>query len=165
MKELVSITSLLGWIESTNLSIAIREGALPYPIIGGVHLLGIALFGGMLLVTDLRLLGWAMRRRPLSDILDQLRAWKRLGFVMVAASGLLLAWAEPQKLYRSPAFWVKISLLALVGVHAIVFRARVYGNTARRDVVETAEARLAASISLLLWAGLIVSGRLIAFDA
>ena len=165
MKELVSITSLLGWIESTNLSIAIREGALPYPIIGGVHLLGIALFGGMLLVTDLRLLGWAMRRRPLSDILDQLRAWKRLGFVMVAASGLLLAWAEPQKLYRSPAFWVKISLLALVGVHAIVFRARVYGNTARRDVAETAEARLAASISLLLWAGLIVSGRLIAFDA
>ena len=161
----MSIASVLEWIESTDLSTAIREGALHYPIIGGIHLLGIALFGGMVLVTDLRLLGWAMRRRPVSDIVQQLQAWKWAGFVVVAASGLLLAWAEPQKLYRSPAFWVKMALLALVGVHALVFRARVYGNTARLDVASTVEARLAASLSLLLWAGLIVSGRLIAFDA
>ncbi|MGA2594077.1 MAG: DUF6644 family protein [Bryobacteraceae bacterium] len=161
----MSIPSLLEWIESTDLSTAIREGALPYPIIGGIHLLGIALFGGMLLMTDLRLLGWAMRRRPVSDIVQQFRAWKWAGFVTVAASGLLLAWAEPLKLYRSPAFWVKMALLALVGVHALVFRGRVYGNTAKLDVAVTAEARLAAWISLLLWTGLVVSGRLIAYDA
>ena len=116
-------------------------------------------------MTDLRLLGWTMRRYTVSDIVRQLQAWKRLGFVVVVASGLLLAWAEPQKLYRSPAFWVKMALLALVGVHALVFRAKVYGNTARLDVAETAEGKLAAALSLLLWAGLIVSGRLIAFDA
>jgi hypothetical protein len=107
----------------------------------------------------------AMRRRAVSDIVQQFQAWKRAGFVLVSASGLLLAWAEPQKLYRSPAFWVKMALLALVGVHALAFRARVYGNTASLDVAVTTEAKLAASLSLLLWAGLIVSGRLIAFDA
>ena len=159
------IVSLLEWIESTDLSTAIREGALPYPIIGGIHLLGIALFGGMLLATDLRLLGWAMRRRRVSDIVQQLQSWKRAGFVIVVASGLLLAWCEPLKLYRSPAFWVKMTLLALVGVHALVFRGRVYGNPAGLDVAITAQAKLAAFISLLLWAGLIVSGRLIAFDS
>jgi hypothetical protein len=58
-----------------------------------------------------------------------------------------------------------MALLALVGVHALVFRARVYGNPAKLDVAVTAEAKLAAAISLLLWAGLIVSGRLIAYDA
>src|ERR1035438_7532662 len=126
--RLMSIASVLEWIESTDLSTAIREGALPYPIIGGIHLLGIALFGGMVLVTDLRLLGWAMRHRPVSEIVRQFQAWKWAGFAVVAASGLLLAWAEPQKLYRSPAFWVKMALLALVGVHALVFRARVYGD-------------------------------------
>lgn len=161
----MSIASLLDWIESTDLSTAIREGALPYPIIGGIHLLGIALFGGMVLITDLRLLGWAMRRRPVRDIVQQFRPWKWVGFAVVVASGLLLGWAEPQKLYRSPAFWIKMALLALVGVHALGFRARVYGNTARLDVAETIEGKLAACISLLLWAGLIVSGRLIAFDA
>ncbi|MGO4885512.1 MAG: DUF6644 family protein [Bryobacteraceae bacterium] len=161
----MSIPGLLEWIESTDLSTAIREGALPYPIIGGVHLLAIALFGGMVLMSDFRLLGWAMRRTPVPEVLRQFKSWKRAGFVLLAASGLLLAWAEPQKLYRSPAFWVKMALLALVGVHAFVFRDRVYGSTARLDVAETVEGKLAAAISLLLWAGLIVSGRLIAYDA
>jgi hypothetical protein len=119
----------------------------------------------MVLMTDLRLLGWAMGRRAVRDIVQQFRAWKRAGFVVVVASGLLLAWAEPLKLYRSPAFWVKMALLALVGVHALVFRVRVYGDTARLDVAETVEGKLAASISLLLWAGLVVSGRLIAYDS
>jgi hypothetical protein len=161
----MSTISLLEWIESTELSTAIREGALSYPIIGGVHLLGIALFGGMLLMTDLRLLGWAMQRRPVSDVVLQFRWWKRAGFVIVTASGLLLAWCEPLKLYRSPAFWVKMALLAMVGVHALVFRARVYGNPAALDTAVTREAKLAASLSLFLWAGLIISGRLIAFDS
>jgi hypothetical protein len=161
----MTITAMLEWIESTDLSMTIREGALPYPIIGGFHLLGIALFGGMLVVTDLRLLGLAMQRRPVSDIVQQFQVWKRAGFLMIVISGLLLAWAEPLKLYRSPAFWVKMGLFVLVGVHALAFRAGVYGNPARLDGRITRQARLAAILSLLLWAGLIISGRLIAFDA
>ena len=161
----MTVHAALEWIESTGLSTAIREGALPYPIIGGIHLLAIALFGGMLLMTDFRLLGWAMHRRPVSEIVRQFQGWKRFGFLMVVVSGLLLAWAEPQKLYRSPAFWIKMALFALVGVHALVFRSRVYANTGALDSGITAEARVAAALSLILWAGLIVSGRLIAFDA
>jgi len=51
-------------------------------------------------------------RRTVSDILDQFRIWKRAGFALVASSGLLLARAEPLKLYRSPPFWVKMALAA-----------------------------------------------------
>jgi hypothetical protein len=156
---------MLEWIESTDLSIAIREGGLPYPIIGGVHLLAIALFGGMLLATDLRLLGWVMPHRPFSDVWYQLRPWKRVGFVIVVATGLLLAWAEPVRLYGSPAFWVKMSLFALVGVHALVFRAKVYGHPEKMDAGISSRAKLAAVLSLILWAGMVVSGRLIAYDA
>jgi hypothetical protein len=157
--------SFLDWIESTNLSIAIREGGLPYPIIGGIHLLSIALFGGMLLITDLRLLGWAMRGRLVSDVWSQFRPWKHLGFWVVTISGLLLTWAEPIRLYKSPSFWVKMILFALVGVHALVFRRSVYGHPEKLDAEITSLAKLAAVLSLLLWFGLIVSGRLIAFDA
>ena len=161
----MNIVALLQWVESTALSTAIREGALLYPIIGGFHLLAIALFGGMLVLTDLRLLGWAMQRRSVSDVLEQFRAWKRAGFVLVVSSGLLLAWAEPLKLYRSPSFWEKMALLAGVAVHALVFRDGVYENAKALDAGLTLEAKLAAALSLLLWAGLIVTGRLIAFDA
>ena len=160
----MTISSMLDWIESTSLSIAIREGGLPYPIIGGVHLLSIALFGGMLLATDLRLLGWAMRSRRVSDIWHQFLPWKRLGFVVVVVTGLLLTWAEPIRLYKSPSFWVKMILFALVGVHALVFRSSVYGHPEKLDAATTSQAKLAAVLSLLIWAGLIVSGRLIAFD-
>lgn len=157
----MSVTSALQWIENTDLSMAVREGALPYPILGGIHLLGIALFGGMLLVSDLRLLGLAMQKRPVFDVIQQFRTGKQIGFWMVAISGLLLAWAEPLKLYRSPAFWVKMALLALVGLHALIFRSRVYQNA---EPDPAARAKWAAALSLILWAGLIFSGRLIAFD-
>lgn len=161
----MNIMSALQWVESTNLSTAIREGPLLYPIIGGFHLLAIALFGGMLVMTDLRLLGWAMRRRSVSDIVAQFRMWKRAGFVLVVLSGLLLAWAEPLKLYRSPSFWAKMGLMVLVGVHALAFRNCVYENTNTLDAGLTAQAKVAAALSLILWAGLIVTGRLIAFDS
>jgi hypothetical protein len=159
------VPAVVDWIQNTDLSTAIREGGLPYPIIGGIHLASIAWFGGMLVATDLRLLGWAMRRRPVSDVMIQLRPWKRLGFVIVVASGLLLAWCEPIRLYLSPSFWVKMALFTLVGVHALVFRAGVYRHPSKLDAKVTKQAKLAAVISLLLWAGLVVSGRLIAFDA
>lgn len=161
----MNIRSALQWVESTNLSTAIREGPLLYPIIGGFHLLAIALFGGMLVMTDLRLLGWAMRRRAVSEIVAQFRMWKRAGLVVVVLSGLLLAWAEPLKLYRSPSFWAKMVLMVLVGVHALAFRNCVYENTNTLDAGLTAQAKVAAALSLILWAGLIVTGRLIAFDS
>jgi hypothetical protein len=161
----MTIPSALEWVESTNLSTAIREGALLYPIIGGFHLLAIALFGGMLVMTDLRLLGWAMQRRTVSDVVEQFRLWKRAGFALVVASGLLLGWAEPVRLYRSPSFWVKMGLLVLVALHTLAFRNGVYENSKALDRGLTPQAKLAAAMSLILWAGLIVSGRLIAFDA
>src|SRR5215510_11664119 len=150
----MTISSMLDWIESTSLSVAIREGGLPYPIIGGFHLLSIALFGGMLLATDLRLLGWAMRNRKVSDIWYQFLPWKRLGFVVVLITGLLLTWAEPIRLYKSPSFWVKMILFALVGVHALAFRPSVYAHTEKLDGAISSQAKLAAVLSLLLWVGL-----------
>ena len=66
-----------------------------YPVTGGFQLLTIELFGGMLVMTDVRLLGWAMQRRAVADIADQVRPWKRAGFALVVLSRLLLAWAEP----------------------------------------------------------------------
>ncbi len=161
---MLSILPILEKIESTGLSIAIREGGLPYPIIGGIHLLAIAWFGGMVLVTDLRLLGWGMRRWLVSELMQQLRPWKWAGFVVVTVTGLLLTWAEPIKLYRSPSFWIKMVLFLLLGVHALVFRRDIYRNTIALDKRLTPKARLAAAGSMILWAGLIVAGRWIAFD-
>lgn len=144
------------------MSVAIREGALLYPIIGGIHLLAIALFGGMILAADVRLLGWGLRRESVTDWIGPLRVWKWVGGVVVMVTGLLLAWCEPIKLYHSKSFWIKMTLFALVGVHALIFRTSVYKSAAAPDPTR---AKLAGFLSLLLWAGIVCAGRLIAFDS
>lgn len=161
----MTANTILDWIESTSLSVTIREGGMPYPTLGGLHLLSIALFGGALLVTDLRLLGMALRSRKFSEVWYLARPWKRLGFVVIVVTGLLLAWAEPRRLYNSPSFWTKMVLLALVGVHALVFRRSVYQQPEKLDAGITGQAKLAAVVSLVLWSGIVFAGRMIAFDA
>src|SRR5262245_62037467 len=161
---MLSIPPILEKIESTELSTAIREGGLPYPIIGGIHLLAIALFGGMVLSTNLRLLGWGVGRWRVSELVQQLRPWKWAGFVVVTITGLLLTWSEPIKLYRSPSFWIKMVLFTMLGLHAIIFRRDVYNNTSALDKRLTTKAKLAAACSMILWAGLVVFGRWIAID-
>ena len=80
-------------------------------------------------------------------------------------SGLLRAGAEPLKLYRSRSFWAKMGLIALLGVHASALPNRVYEITSKLDIGLTPQANLAASLSLILWAEALVTGRLIAFDS
>lgn len=87
----MNVVSALQWVEGTNLSTAIREGALLYRI-DGFHLLAIAVIGGMLVMKDLRLVGQAMRGRNVSHVVEQLRVWMRTGSGLVVSSGLLLAW-------------------------------------------------------------------------
>ena len=162
----MSLLSFCQWLQGTEVSTAIREGALYYPIIGGIHLLSIALFGGMIVVTDLRLLGWGFQRYPVSDVITQLRPWKWLGFGVILVTGLLLSWAEPIKLYNSKSFWTKMTLIVLVGIHAVVYRPEVYDNGAMLDkmTVMPPKAKRAAGLSLLLWAVIVFAGRMIAFD-
>jgi len=139
---------------------AIRESAMAYPVILSIHLSAIALFGGAILITDLRLLSVALTDCPASTLIRQLRPWKQVGFVVMAASGILLAGAKAAAYVGNPYFQVKLILLALVGVHALVFRRRVYGEAGTST---PRAAKLAAYLSLALWLAIVSAGRLIAY--
>jgi uncharacterized membrane protein len=161
----MSLAAFFHWLQSMEFATAIRESALVYPIIMASHLTGMALFGGMILMVDMRLLGLAMTSYSVTDVVGQLRIWKRIGFVMVVTCGVLLAWSEGDKYYPNPFFWTKMTLLALVGIHALVFRRSVYANTEEIDRAPKipGRAKLAAGLSLLLWASLVCAGRWIGY--
>src|SRR5712692_7705392 len=129
----MSLLSMAQWVQSTTLFTALRESSNAYPIVMTCHLAGIALFGGMILVTDLRLLGLALRRRSVSDVVDQLRVPKRIGLLIVVTCGILLTCSKAEEYYYNAFFRAKMLLLVLVGVHALVFRRGVYRNTAELD--------------------------------
>jgi hypothetical protein len=154
----MSLLELCQWIESTSSSTTIRESALEYPILSALHLLGIAWFGGMVLMSDLRVLGIGLTHEPAGEVWLQFRRWKWLGFVVMLVSGGLLWWAEPVVCYKSLSFWVKLALLLLVGLNALVFR-----RGAEASPEGGKNAKLAAGVSVALWVALVFAGRGIAF--
>jgi len=160
----MSILEIFRWIQDTAPMIALRESALVYPIVMTGHLTGMALFGGMIAITDMRLLGWAMRSTSIADVVEQLRIWKRIGFVLVVGCGAMLLGSKAEMYYYNPFYWTKMALLLLVGIHALAFRS-VYGNIAALDAAPQVprNAKVAACLSLLIWIGLVTAGRSIAY--
>jgi len=157
--------SIATTIQSVDFLTAIRESALVYPFILSTHLACIAVFGGMILVTDLRLLGLTYKSLSIAEVVNSLKPWKRLGGVIMITMGLLLATSEAEKYSPNPYFWTKMVVLALIGVHALVFRPLVYNHPEELDrspIIPT-RAKAAGALSLVLWTSMFVMGRLIAY--
>jgi hypothetical protein len=126
-----------------------------------LHMVGIALFGGMILMTDLRLLGWAMRKRSIADVVEQLRVPKRWGLLLTVTCGILMAGSKAEEYYYNAFFRTKLILFALVIIQELVFYRSVYANPAALDSSPgiPANAKLAAALSLLLWTSIACCGR------
>ena len=156
---------LARWAENTEFFSYIRASAYTYPVILSLHMVAIALFGAMILLTDLRLLGLAMCSSSVSDLVDQLRVPKRIGFVFAATCGVLLLGSKAEDYYYNVFFRIKIALFMLVMVHALVFRRSVYKRAAAidREPQTPRLAKLAAVLSLILWVGIFSAGRGIGF--
>src|SRR5580698_657595 len=155
------LLSFAQWIQFTAFFTALRGSANVYPIIMSLHMIGIALFGGMILMTDLRLLGWAMTKRSVSDVVDQFRVPKRWGLLLTATCGILMAGSKAEEYYYNVFFRTKLILFALVLVQELVFYRSVYANPAELDRTPAApaNAKLAAVLSILLWTSIACCGR------
>jgi len=151
------------WLQSTAFFTALREGpgwANLYPVILSLHMVALAFFAGTILMTNMRLLGWAMTNQAVGDVITQLRIPKRVGFVLAISCGLLLFGCKAEEYYYNPFFRAKIVLLALVGVHALIFRKGVYKVVAKWDTKPIPSvAKLAAAVSLVLWVSIACAGR------
>ena len=153
------------WLETTGVSVMIRESTLMFPVIEGTHVLTLTLSAGTIIALDLRLMGWGMRKIPVSVIFEQLRPWSLLGFVISFISGILLFWSEPVKCYTTASFIIKMFLLLGAGINAFLFDRTVYPTVAGwdNDAVVPSRARMAGYMSLFLWAGVIFCGRWTAY--
>jgi hypothetical protein len=157
----MSLLSFAQWAQSTAFFTAIRGSWYVYPIVMSTHVAAIALFGGMILAGDLRLLGLALRKRPVADVFEQLRWLKRVGFFIVATCGILMLGSKAEEYYYNVFFRTKMCILALIFLHAWVFRASVYRRIAEFDKAGRipGRAKLAAVLSLILWTGMVIAGR------
>jgi hypothetical protein len=159
------LLTLLQWIQNTGFFVYLRSSAYLYPVILALHLSAISLFGGMIILTDLSLLGWIPRQVSAAAVVDGLRVPKRIGLLVAATFGLLLFCCKAEQYYYNAYFRTKLFLLALVAVHALVFRGRVYDRA--YEIMPagppTLQTRLAGVLSLLLWVGILTAGRAIGY--
>jgi hypothetical protein len=161
----MSLLSVCQWIQNTETSTALRESTYVFPIIETTHVLALSLSVGLLVVSDLRLIGVVMRRRRASEVFRQLAPWMLAGFAIMFASGLLLFWSQALKAYNSVFFRAKLLLLVLAGVNACIYHLTVYRrmNEWENKLVPPPLARMAGWLSLIIWAGVIAAGRTMAY--
>lgn len=134
----------------------IASHPIAYPALEVVHLTGIALLLGSLVLLDLRVWGLA-RELPIRPLARLSLGVTVTGFALVAASGLLMFAAQPLELMANRAFLLKLSLVGLAGLNAAAFHAR--DGLARADGL----ARLQTALSAGLWVAAIACGRWIAY--
>ncbi|HSG65701.1 MAG TPA: DUF6644 family protein [Gammaproteobacteria bacterium] len=149
------------WLQYSPPLVAMRSSPWLFPMIASVHLLGLAMLGGAVLVVDLRLLGLGLTRQPAAVIGRAAEPWLVASLLVMLPTGLLLFMCFATKYYYLAAFWVKVAgvLLALTLTFSV-----------RRRLVLAADAdasavarKLVASASLLLWATVALAGRVIGF--
>ena len=142
------------------------ESYYVWPLVESTHVLTLALFVGTAVMMDLRLVGVAFRGVPVSAFTGRLLPWTRFGFAIMVFTGLLLFYSSPLRYYHNLFFRIKAVLLIVAGLNVWLFHSRIH-----RTVHEWGDAfrapraaRMAGVVSLLVWTGVVFSGRLIAYN-
>jgi hypothetical protein len=127
-----------------------------YPMLEVLHILGIALLVGNLVLLELRVWGFgpALPMEPLARLALMVAL---AGFGLVAASGLTMFAGQPAELIANRVFIVKMGLVMLGGINAAVFHAR--HGLQRLDGIAKAQ----TALSLGLWIVVMILGRGIAY--
>lgn len=162
----MSLLWLAERLASTRWSIALHESQYAYPLIESTHVLTLMLFAGTVALLDLRLLGLALRSVPVSQVVSRVLPWTRAGFVIMVVTGILLFYAIPVRTYQSIFFRAKVLMLVGAGLNALVFHRVATRTLPEWDSagVTPRAARRAGAISLALWMGVIVAGRMTAYN-
>lgn len=154
----IDMDNFLLMLENLDLSRWVLGSIWGYPIFLTFHSIGLGLLVGLLILIDIRVLGY-VKPLPLSGM-RRLMRWVWIGFLLNFASGVVLFMADARKDFYSNSFrWKMFSVLC--GLLVAIYLDK---KALREDVTQTPPvARLLAAASLVSWTGAIVAGRLIAY--
>ena len=150
---------LFQWLENLPFSVFIRESTLIGPMVNAVHVVALILLIGAILMVDLRLLGTGLKQQPLAVVAKQARPWFLGAFAVMFATGIPQLTSTAMKQYYSEFFWWKMQILLVALL--FTFTVRHWVTMADESRIHPLWARLVGVVSILLWFGVAIEGRLI----
>jgi hypothetical protein len=160
------LESLTSWIANSaanDLALALL-GNVPGspPILQTIHLLSIVAIMASALMIDLRILGLAIPSQEIQEMAQRLRYWTLAGVIGVFSSGVWFVLARPNRYFNNPVFQIKFALL----VPALLCSYCIFRIAIRKPdfwAKHSWRGKLLAAVSLLLWVGVVLAGRWIAY--
>ncbi len=151
------------WLETTPIAQLVALSLWAYPALLSLHIIGLAIVVGIFSMRDLRLLGIAHGVEPTAFISLGKLAW--IGFTINALSGILLFTSQATIFITSIPFLLKISFITVGMVLAVIIQTRLSNLLVDDGYINSVDrtTRFLAAISMSLWIGAIIAGRLIAY--
>jgi hypothetical protein len=155
------------WLSTTFLSVFIQNhNRWLIPAIQSIHIVGIGIVMGSILMIVLRFLGWAGMDQTLRQTTSRFGPWLTAALSLMLATGILMVIGEPVRELVTFSFWLKMLLVAAGTLVAAAFQFSLRRHEQRWEetLVKRPSVRGLAILTFLAWAGVIVLGRLIAYD-
>ena len=133
-----------------------------WPIAESLHFIGLTLLVGAIVFFDLRMLGVG-RRIPIRAM-HRLIRWGLVGYAINVVTGAMFLMSEPDQYVYNRAFHFKLLFMAVAGLNAGMFYLTSYHRVAESDTFDAPRsAKVIAAVSVCMWLGVIVAGRLLTF--
>jgi hypothetical protein len=158
----LDLLPLFQWFYATPIGEGIRNSTWLFPVIEAVHLLGLGMTAGAVLLVDLRLLDTGLIKQRPAQLWAAVQPWLLASLTLMLMSGIPLFLSETLKCLYSFAFWIKMTSLLLVLLFTFTIRRRVIQGDLTTD--RPLLSRATAVTSLVLWFGVAWGGRWIGFS-
>lgn len=150
------------WLEASPIGVFVKDQPATFAIIEAVHLMALAVLGGAVLATDLRLLNVVMRDVPSNTVTDGAHKWFKISLTVLLITGFLMLAGVATKCYHNPFYWTKMIALAI----GIIFVFAIRRPLLKQDhsQLHPMTLKLMALASMSLWFLVAASGRWIGFS-
>tara|TARA_B100001173_G_scaffold221022_1_gene191348 strand:- start:38 stop:538 length:501 start_codon:yes stop_codon:yes gene_type:complete len=132
-----------------------------FPLLESIHVIAAAMVVGSILWVDLRLLGVAAIQYPIKTMSRESLPWAWGAFAIASVTGVGMFITRAASHVLNPAFQSKIILLMLAGLNMAYFHFKLYKNAEHYEstTASSIQLKIVGSLSLFLWAGVMLAGR------
>jgi hypothetical protein len=160
----VTLEVIYSTMQAWPISAAVRGDSLGtewiFPIVETLHVITLTLVFGSIGMLDLRLIGVAFRDRAVTQLAGELLPWTWTAWSLAAVFGTLMFISKASTYAHNLQFRLKFACMGLAALNMVVFHFGAYRNARRWEGHEAPwGAKLAGSLSLLLWIGVVFFGR------